>query len=122
MKKKILVVEDDFSLASALKNKLSKEGFSVRVARNGKNGLEAFVSYKPDLVLLDIVMPVMDGMEMLRLLRLEPSGKEAKVIVLTNLNDAAKTAQAVQRGVRDYLVKSDWKMADLIKKVKEKLK
>lgn len=57
-----------------------------------------------------------------RLLRLEPSGKEAKVIVLTNLNDAAKTAQAVQRGVRDYLVKSDWKMVDLIKKVKEKLK
>lgn len=122
MKKKILVVEDDFSLATALKNKLSKEGFLVRVARNGKSGLEAFLRYKPDLVLLDIVMPVMDGMEMLRLLRLEPSGKEARVIVLTNLNDAGKTAQAVQRGVRDYLVKSDWKMADLIKKVKEKLK
>lgn len=122
MKKKILVIEDDFPLASALKNKLSKEGFSVRVARNGKSGLETFVSYKPDLILLDIVMPIMDGMEMLRLLRLEPSGKEAKVIVLTNLNDASKTAQAVQRGVRDYLVKSDWKMADLIKKVKEKLK
>jgi len=121
MAKKILVVEDDLSLARALGDKLKREKFSVKIAKNGKLGLDAVKSFKPDLILLDIVMPVMDGLEMLSRLRRDPFGKKVEVIILTNLNDAGKTAEAVESGVRDYLVKSDWKIADLIAKVKEKL-
>jgi CheY-like chemotaxis protein len=75
----------------------------------------------PDLLLVDIVMPIMDGMTMMKNVRSDGWGKDAKAIFLTNLSDAEKTADAVDRGVYDILIKSDWKLDDVIKKIKDEL-
>lgn len=117
----ILVVEDEKSLRGALCDKLKREGFIALEAKNGKEGLEIALSKHPDLILLDIVMPVMDGMAMFKKLRENIWGKNAKVIMLTNLNDPGNVAEAIGWGSYDYFVKSDWKIESLVEKIKEKL-
>ncbi len=117
----ILVVEDETALRNALGDKLKHGGFSVLEAKNGKEGLEAALREHPDLILLDIVMPVMDGMAMFKKLREDVWGKNAKVIMLTNLNDAENVAEAMEQGSFNYFVKSDWKIEDVVAKVREKL-
>ncbi len=119
---KILIVEDDIDLLEVLKNKFTAEKFTVIQAADGKIGLEkAFVNH-PDLILLDIVMPVMDGLTMLHKLREDSWGKNVPVILLSNLSDEAKIAEAMKHGVYDYLVKADWNIDDVVKKVRAKLK
>jgi len=88
-KKKILIVEDEEPLKLTLKKKFKNEGFSVLEATNGEDGLKLTQEKKPDLILLDIVMPVMDGMTMLKKLRKQDFGKEMPVILLTNLADTS---------------------------------
>ncbi|MDD4333362.1 MAG: response regulator [Patescibacteria group bacterium] len=120
--KKILIVEDEMSLSEALKRKLSLvDGYNIFVAKDGEDGLSLALREKPDLILLDIIMPKMDGMTMLAKLRKEKGGKKIPVIILTNLSDAENVEEAQKRGVNDFLIKSDWKIEDLAKKVKEKL-
>jgi len=109
-------------MSKALELKLKKEGFEVVAVYDGLQAIDAIKSDSFTLVLLDIVMPVMDGLEMLSYLRNNSIGKKIEVIILTNLSNGAKTVEAVECVVRDYLVKSDWKISDLIAKVKEKLK
>ncbi|PKL72755.1 response regulator [Candidatus Kuenenbacteria bacterium HGW-Kuenenbacteria-1] len=121
-KKRILIVEDEIALLSILHKKLESEEFTVFDAKNGEQGFEIALQEKPDLILLDIVMPVMDGITMLKKLRTESEwGKNAKVIMLTNLSDSEKVAEAMLFGFHSYLVKSDWKINDVVQKVKEKL-
>ncbi|MFA6410860.1 MAG: response regulator [Candidatus Buchananbacteria bacterium] len=119
--KKILIIEDELSLLQALVDKFKMEKFLVVSAKNGKEGLELAKKEKPDLILLDIIMPITDGITMLEQLRQDEWGKEVPVMVLTNLNDIEKTSEALKSGVRDYLVKTDWKLDDVVKKVKDKL-
>jgi DNA-binding response OmpR family regulator len=119
--KKILVVEDEISLRGALSNKLAREGFVVLEAKNGKEGLEMALSAHPDLILLDIVMPVMDGMTMLQKLREDAWGAEAKIFMLTNLSDTSKVADAIMQGSYDYLVKTDWTLEDIVARIGKKL-
>ena len=121
MIKTILVVEDEISLAMALSEKLTKEGFYVLRAPNGLEALDVIAKNKVDLVLLDIIMPVMDGITMLKKMRMNEESKEIPVIVLTNLNDDVKMAQALESGVYDFLVKTDWKIEDVVLKIKSKL-
>ena len=118
----VLVVEDDVSLLNALVDKFSREGFSVLEAKNGEEGLEIALQKHPDVILLDVVMPKMDGMTMLKRLRENEWGKTAGVIILTNLSELAKVSEAVTHGSFEYLVKSDWKIEDVVAKVKEHLK
>lgn len=92
------------------------------MAKNGEEGLEKAISEQPDLILLDIVMPKMDGVTMLKELRSAKASMDIPVIVLSNLTDAANTAEMVDSGVKDYLVKSDWKLEDVIKRIKQVLK
>lgn len=120
-KKTILIVEDETSLLEALADKFELNGFKVFQARNGKEGLKQALNHQPDMILLDIVMPVMDGLAMLKELRDNTWGKTAKVIMLTNLSDWGDTKQAVDENVHEYLVKADWKIEDVVKKVKNKL-
>ena len=75
----------------------------------------------PDLILLDIVMPLLDGLSMLKKLRANQWGREVSVIILTNLSDAATIAEIAEQTVYDYLVKSSWQLESVVKKVKEKL-
>ncbi len=110
-------------MRNALHDKLAREGFAVLEAKDGQEGLNCALADHPDLILLDIVMPVMDGMTMLNKLRRDDTwGKDAQVILLTNLNEAGKVADALVRDVHDYIVKADWTLEDIVKKVKEKLR
>lgn len=115
-KQSILVVEDEVSLRNALRDKFVREGFDVFEARDGVEGLEVSLREHPDLILLDIVMPKMDGMTMLGKIRADAWGKNVKVIVLTNLSDVGITYDSY-----DYLVKSDWKIEDVVAIVRERL-
>lgn len=121
-KEKILIVEDETPLRNVLRDKLVREGFTVLEAKNGEEGLEAALRDHPDLILLDIVMPRMDGMTMLKKLRNDAWGAEAKVIILTNLSESAKVLEAMAQGSYNYLVKSDWKLEDVVVRVRETLK
>lgn len=118
-KYKILIVEDESALSKVLEDKFEREGYDVITANNGEIGLDKALSDLPDLVLLDIAMPVMDGLEMLRILREDKRGRDLLVIILTNYGDMEKFAQAKDLNVVDYLVKADWGMRDVVDKVRE---
>ncbi|MFZ2192681.1 MAG: response regulator [Candidatus Moraniibacteriota bacterium] len=122
MNKKILVVEDEVSLRNVLVEKLKSEDFDVIEARNGEEGLEISISQKPNLILLDIIMPKMDGLTMLEKLREDSWGKKVPVVILTNLSSGMEMSKSAENGVSSYLVKTDWKLEDVVKKVKEILK
>ena len=123
-KKTILVVEDEISLLNALRDKLARENFAVLEAKNGEEGLEVALREHPDLILLDIVMPKMDGMTMLRKLRSENEwGKSVPVVILTNLTSAddQRNRDITELEPAYYLVKTDLKLDDVVAKVKERL-
>lgn len=119
--KTILVVEDDRALLNALEVKLTAEGFTVVSARDGKEGLDVALKVHPDLILLDLVMPVMDGISMLKFLRKDKWGVNVPVIILTNLNEPAKMSAALTLNTYQYLVKADTPLKDIVKQIKEKL-
>lgn len=120
--KKILVVEDEPLLLRVTIDKLKLEGFKTLEARQGKDGLAAALKRHPDLILLDLLMPRMDGFAMLKELRNDRWGKKVPVLILTNLSDPAKAEEAKTYGANGYLIKSDWKLSQVVDKIKEILK
>jgi CheY-like chemotaxis protein len=118
---KILAVEDDKYLSSIYQMKLKNQGYQVELAANGGEGLEKAKSFKPDLILLDLIMPVMDGYAMLNELKKDPQLKGIKVIILTNLGQEGDIQQAVQHGVLDYVVKTDTATTEIIDKIEKLL-
>jgi two-component system, OmpR family, response regulator RpaA len=121
-KAKILIVEDDPALRGILESKFSAAGFNVSTAEDGVEGLTKALQLQPNLVLLDVLMPVMDGLTMLEKLRQEEAGKNIPVIMLTNLSDVDSMAKALENKAYDYFVKTKWDVDELIAKVKEKLR
>jgi len=122
LNKKVLIVEDETPLRTAVADILAFEGFTVFQAKNGLEGLEASLKEHPDLILLDLMMPVMDGLTMLGKLRQDQEwGKGANVILLTNISDPEQVARVTDAGAYDFLVKSDWSIEDVVKKIKTKL-
>jgi DNA-binding response OmpR family regulator len=119
--KKILIVEDEKSLADLLAEKLQADGFEVATAGNGEDGLSKALEWRPDVILLDVVMPKMDGMTMLHKLREHDEGKKIQVIMLTNLSDSQRVYEAMTNGVFDFLVKSNWEIDDLVQEVRAKV-
>jgi DNA-binding response OmpR family regulator len=117
--KKILIAEDDESLRSTLREKFTNEGFSVLVAVDGEEGLASAKKEKPDLILLDIRMPKVDGIAMARELKKE--GFTTPIIFLTNLDDINHISEAIEINESDYLVKSDMKLDEIVKRAKERL-
>lgn len=120
-KKIVLVIEDEEPLQMVLKDVLTTEGYEVSLAKNGLEGLEMALYQHPDIILLDILMPKMDGLEMLKNLRADEWGKKVPVIVLTNLSDNQDIAKAVEEDVFEYFVKSDIKIDEVIERIKEKI-
>ncbi len=122
-KKIILVVEDDSSLLKALSGKLTREGFSVIEAKNGLTGLKKALKEKPDLIILDILMPKMNGMEMLKELRKDDWGKDIYTIMLTNKEPSKDLFEEAKRApyVSTYLAKSDYKLSEIVEIVNQKL-
>jgi len=119
--KKILIVEDDKVLLNLMRDQLSAQGYEVLGASNGQDGLDLALKTHPDLILVDVVMPVMSGMEMTERLREDEWGKDVDIVVLTNLVSGKNIAEFLEKGAYDYLMKSDWSMEDLIKIVEKKL-
>lgn len=120
----VLVVEDDDPCLKALVDKLTREGYKVSQAKNGAEGLALALAEKPDLILLDIIMPRVDGLEMLKQLRADADwGKNVPVMVLSNLSaeDDKIKASIAEYGVKDYLLKADWSLNNVVKKVQEVL-
>lgn len=119
--KKVLVIEDEAALSDLLSEKFTQEGFRVRSAESAETGIKLALHFHPDLILLDIILPGMDGLAMLKKLRHDSWGKGVPVIILSNLNDQKKVSEAMKIGVYDFLVKSNVKLADVVKEVREVL-
>lgn len=123
-KAKILIVEDEEVICKAYADELRDEGFAILIAKNGHVGLELALREKPDLILLDILMPVMDGLTMMDTLRQKDLyGKNVPIILLTNLSASEeKIMQAITKNEPAYyLVKSDWDLSSVVEKIKERL-
>jgi len=119
MKKNILLVDDDPLIIRMYQNKLSKEGYTVKTAFNGEEALIQVMKEKPDLILLDIMMPKMNGVETLKALKGEPKTEMIPVIILTNLGDNPEDVKnAKDLGALDYLVKSEITLRELSERVK----
>jgi len=118
--KKILIVEDDKAFLWILRQSFDSEGFSVIFAQNGEEGLKMAIEEKPDLILLDILLPKMDGIAVAKNLR--EKGIKAQIIFLTNLKDAEHISKAVEIVKEtDYIVKSDVHVDQIIARAKERL-
>lgn len=120
--KTILIVEDEAPMLSVLADNLGFEGFSVLRATNGVDGLALALKNNPDLILLDIMMPQMNGLTMLEKLRADEWGEKVPVIILTNFGDNEKVAEALTDDVSEYFIKSDVKIEEVVTRIKEKLK
>jgi DNA-binding response OmpR family regulator len=119
--KKILLVEDDTTLATVYRSRLEMEGFETKEVNNGEAALSAIQEYKPDLVLLDAMMPKISGFDVLDIIRNTPSTANTRVIMLTALSQPKDKERAENLGVDEYLVKSQVVIGDVIDRVKHHL-
>lgn len=119
--KRILLVEDDDALASVYVTRLQAEGFDIRRVGNGEEALASALSYHPDLVLLDVMMPKVSGFDVLDILRNTPETANLKIVMLTALSQEADKERAESLGVDDYLVKSQVVIADVVERIKHHL-
>jgi len=119
--KKILLVEDDDALANVYQTRLEAENFSIRRVPNGEEALAAAIEYKPDLILLDVMMPKVSGFDVLDILRNTPETINVKIIMLTALSQDTDRERAESLGVDDYLVKSQVVIADVVERIKRHL-
>lgn len=117
----ILLVEDDAELASVYRARFEAEGFNTAWAENGENALARVVESKPDLILLDVMMPRVSGFDVLDILRNTPQTQHAKIIMMSALSSDKDIAKAKALGVDDYLVKSQVAMADVVHIVRKHL-
>lgn len=116
--KKVLIVEDEKDISDAMAETLTKAGYQVLVSENGQAGLNLALKEHPDLILLDLMMPVMDGHEALKRLRVDPWGRTARVIILTAMDDVTNIATAHEYPIIDYIIKAQTSLDDVLKKVR----
>lgn len=118
----ILLVEDEKMLAEMYTTKFSMEGFTVQKAFDGQQGVELAKQYKPDIILLDVIMPKIDGFGALKMLKQDPALKNIPVIMLTNLGQEDDVKKGKELGAVDYFVKSNHSPSEIVEKVKAILK
>jgi DNA-binding response OmpR family regulator len=121
IKAKILLVEDDVGLASVYKARLEAEGFQVFHCDNGESALSDAIKFRPDLIILDVMMPKISGFDVLDILHNTPETMNIKVVMLTALSQPKDVEKAKQLGADDYLVKSQVVIADVIDRIKHHL-
>jgi DNA-binding response OmpR family regulator len=119
--KKILIVDDDSNIRELFVDTLSPHGFKCLTARDGLEGLNLSLTKNPDIILLDLRMPEMDGLTMLRELRKTESGKNIPVIILSTVNDEKSVSEALQLGVSEFLEKSNWNATELMERIRNKI-
>jgi DNA-binding response OmpR family regulator len=120
-KVKVLIVDDDAFLSGIYATKLELEGFEVASARDGEEGLKAAMKEKPALILLDVLMPKLDGFEVLKRLKSDPDTKPIPVIMLTNLGQKEDIEKGLADGAADYLIKAHFVPAEAVEKIKKVL-
>lgn len=118
-KKKIMIVEDDVFVMDIYQTKLAQEGFEIIPALNGVEAMEKLQTITPDLMLLDIIMPYMDGLEVLRKVKADERLKNIPVILLTNLSQKDDIDKGLGLGANDYLIKSHFTPSEVLEKIKE---
>lgn len=118
MKPKILIIEDDSFLGDVLTRKLAGEGFSVSLVKDAEKGLEEITSLSPDVVLLDIILPKMNGYEMLEKKQKDPAIKDIPVIIISNSGQQVDVLRARSLGAKDYLIKADFDPDEVVEKVR----
>ncbi len=117
---KILLVEDDSMMVRMYQRKLEKDGFQLTLAFNGEEGLAALKKEKPDIVLLDIMMPKMNGIEMLKAVKADPALKDIPIVILTNLGDRPEDVQKCKElGAEDYWVKANVPIQEVTERIKK---
>lgn len=116
--KRILLVEDDDALANVYVTRLQSEGFDVHRVTNGEEALATALTYHPDLVVLDVMMPKVNGFDVLDILRNTPETTNLKIIMLTALSQDSDKERAESLGADDYLVKSQVVIADVIERIR----
>lgn len=124
-KKKILMIEEDYFLRKIYKNKLTSIGFEFIEATNGEEGLNKLISEKPDLVLLDLILPKKSGFDVLIEIRKNKELKDTLVIILSVLSQKSDMKRGLDFGAQEYLIKSEMSLSDVVDKVKywaEKIK
>lgn len=120
-KEKILIVEDELKVSKAYAEYFDRAGYEVAVAHDGEEGLKVVQKFSPDIILLDIIMPVMDGLTMLKSLRALKNTAKIPIIMLTNLDAADTVGQAMAEGSEHYLVKANYSLKQLEEKVRQVL-
>ena len=120
--KKILIVEDEAALLYALKARLTVDGYEVLTADSAEQGLALAGEKQPDVIILDLVLPGMDGFDFLKKIKEDSKGKEIPVIIASNLGDKKDIARGLELGAKDYLIKTEFKLEDFIKKINNLIK
>jgi DNA-binding response OmpR family regulator len=121
MATKIAIIEDDQAISQMYRLKFEAEGFEVETAGNGKLGLQLCESMHPDIILLDLMMPEMNGDEMLEKLRVTDYGKDVTVVILTNMGEQEVPQKVKELGVTDVILKADMTPRQVAELVKSKL-
>jgi len=119
--KTVLIIENEVATRRVLKDKLTKEGLVVSEANNGLTGLERAQAEKPDLIILDLFMPKMSGLGVLKKLHQDSWGKQVPIIILTNLNEDQHILETIKDKNCEYLIKTNHNLASIISKIKSKL-
>lgn len=117
--KKIILIEDDEFLSDVYRLKLEKENFEVEIVKDGSKALEKIINQKPDMILLDIVLPNLDGWEILKKIKKDDRIKNIPVVVLSNLAQEEQVKKSLNLGATKYLVKSQYIPSEIIKEIKE---
>jgi len=120
-KKKVLIIEDDPLLIKMYKTKLINEGFEVLTASDGQEGLDLALAKIPDAIILDVMMPKLSGLDMLKMLSQDKSGSQIPVVIISNLSQQDEAQQAKKYGAKEYLVKANFTPKEVIEKVKQYL-
>ena len=122
MTKKILIVDDDKILSKILRDAFRADAYEVITAFDGEAGLSIALEQKPDLIMLDLVMPKLGGIEFLKKLRADERGKNIPVLVATQVSDLAKMSEGMELGVRGYIIKADYSIKEILSQIEEVLK
>jgi DNA-binding response OmpR family regulator len=118
---KILIVEDEESQQEALKSKLELEGFIVKTANDGTDGIEQFKTFQPNLVILDLMMPGKTGLEVLKEIRQMKIGSDVKIVILSNLGTYESVAKCMEYDAVEYYVKADTSLGEIVDIINKKL-
>lgn len=122
MAKKVLIIEDEKILAEMYKEKIEKEGFEVFLAFDSKEGLELAKKKKPDLILLDILLPGENGVSLLKKIKKDPEIFQIPILAFSNYDDQFTKKETLGLGAKDYLIKANYTPKEIVERIKNYLK